>query len=239
MKKLASQDWKDMLQVRKTIIIYFTLRTESFSQCAIPVFEGLLEDDSTNKRLMELLFLLARWQALAKLRLHTERTLDILRDVTRSLGIALRAFQKHMSTTFETRELPREAASRVRKKIKASQKQGKRQGGQATGSTAFYSTGTRNKGKGVIHEAATPGDAGKEHLIAFVILFMIVLDIAPESSAVHSESLYTRKPKVLNLNTYKLHSLGDYPETIKQYGTTDSYSTELVSNKFPITKKRN
>ena len=31
-----------------------------------------------------------------------------------------------------------------------------------------------------------------------------------------------------NLSTYKLHSLGDYAETIRQRGTTDSYSTQTV-----------
>jgi hypothetical protein len=35
--------------------------------------------------------------------------------------------------------------------------------------------------------------------------------------------------KSFNLSTYKFHSLGDYVETIRRYGTTDSYSTEVVS----------
>jgi hypothetical protein len=38
-----------------------------------------------------------------------------------------------------------------------------------------------------------------------------------------------RKKKTLNLQTYKFHALGDYVETIRRYGTTDSYSTALVS----------
>lgn len=38
-----------------------------------------------------------------------------------------------------------------------------------------------------------------------------------------------RKPKHLNLKTYKYHALGDYVSTIRRYGTTDSYSTEPVS----------
>lgn len=38
-----------------------------------------------------------------------------------------------------------------------------------------------------------------------------------------------RRPKKFNLQTYKYHSLGDYPDTIRQYGTSDSYSTEPVS----------
>jgi hypothetical protein len=70
-----------------------------------------------------------------------------------------------------------------------------------------------------------------------MLLFMIALEIASEPSAMHSESLYTQKPKVLNLNTYKFHSLGDYPDIIKQYGTMDSYSTQLVSDKFSVTNK--
>ena len=37
-------------------------------------------------------------------------------------------------------------------------------------------------------------------------------------------------PKKLNINTYKVHSLGDYASTIRQFGTTDSYSTVIVSD---------
>ena len=39
-----------------------------------------------------------------------------------------------------------------------------------------------------------------------------------------------RKMKTLNLQTYKLHALGDYPEQIWAYGTMDSYSTQSVSH---------
>lgn len=39
----------------------------------------------------------------------------------------------------------------------------------------------------------------------------------------------TRQQKTFNLQTYKLHVLGDYPTTIRRYGTCDSYSTEPVS----------
>lgn len=34
--------------------------------------------------------------------------------------------------------------------------------------------------------------------------------------------------KKFNLQRYKHHALGDYPNAIRQFGTTDSYSTELV-----------
>ena len=36
--------------------------------------------------------------------------------------------------------------------------------------------------------------------------------------------------KKLNLNTYKFHALGDYVATIRRFGTTDSYSTQVVSS---------
>jgi hypothetical protein len=36
------------------------------------------------------------------------------------------------------------------------------------------------------------------------------------------------KLKFFNLNTFKLHSLGHYADTIRRFGTTDSYSTQIV-----------
>ena len=38
-----------------------------------------------------------------------------------------------------------------------------------------------------------------------------------------------REPKQLSLRTYTLHALGDYADTIRRVGTTDSYSTQPVS----------
>jgi hypothetical protein len=42
----------------------------------------------------------------------------------------------------------------------------------------------------------------------------------------------TRCQKTINIDTYKHHALGDYVETIQTYGTSDSYSMELVYNFF-------
>ena len=50
-----------------------------------------------------------------------------------------------------------------------------------------------------------------------------------EKTGVQKASKSSRKPKQLNLATYKYHSLGDYVETIRRFGTTDSYSTQAVS----------
>lgn len=40
------------------------------------------------------------------------------------------------------------------------------------------------------------------------------------------------KDKFLNLLTYKIHALGDYVQTIWLFGTTDSYSTQIVKHQF-------
>jgi hypothetical protein len=45
------------------------------------------------------------------------------------------------------------------------------------------------------------------------------------------------KSKTFNLSTYKLHALGDYADTIRRFGTTDSYSTQMVCQSlhmFPV-----
>jgi hypothetical protein len=39
----------------------------------------------------------------------------------------------------------------------------------------------------------------------------------------------SRKRKLFNLCTYKFHALGDYTMTIRLFGTSDSYSTQVVS----------
>jgi hypothetical protein len=38
----------------------------------------------------------------------------------------------------------------------------------------------------------------------------------------------SRKAKTVNLFTYKFHALGDYVRMIRMFGTTDSFSTQLV-----------
>ena len=50
-----------------------------------------------------------------------------------------------------------------------------------------------------------------------------------EKTAVQKVSESSRKPKQLNLKTYKYHLLRDYIETIRWFGTTDLYSTQPSS----------
>lgn len=87
----------------------------------MPVFEGLISDPAHNKAVLDLLFTLADWHACAKLRMHTDSTLAVLKTTTTSLGSQLRAFVKKICPSFDTKELPREEAVRARRRAKAKQ----------------------------------------------------------------------------------------------------------------------
>ncbi|KAJ3530549.1 hypothetical protein NMY22_g8529 [Coprinellus aureogranulatus] len=96
MKQLAARDFEDLLQ------------------CAIPAFEGLLPSPH-NKRVVQLLFTFGRWHGFAKLRLHTDHTLEILDQLTSQLGEEMRSFVEKTCTKFETKELTREYQARKRR----------------------------------------------------------------------------------------------------------------------------
>ena len=55
---------------------------------------------------------------LAKLRLHSDNTLDIMDDVTVKLGSQFREFRDRICPQFQTRELPREVAAHQRRRSK-------------------------------------------------------------------------------------------------------------------------
>ncbi|KAL4261253.1 hypothetical protein AB1N83_010639 [Pleurotus pulmonarius] len=150
MKKLAARDYEDLLQ------------------CSIPAFEGLLPA-SHNKVVLDLLFALSTWHALAKLRLHTDSTLQLLQEATTDIGTLLRKFSDTVCPSYNTKDLPREAEARARRTRKAN----------------------------------------------------VSTDIGDESSKV------VVKLRVFNMNTYKMHALGDYVETIRNLGTSESYSTQV------------
>ena len=119
------------------------------------MFEGLLPEPF-NGMLLRLLYKTAEWHAFAKLRLHTDTTLDLFEAVTKEFGHLMRQFRNKTSEEFNTVELPSKANT--------------------------CRGGSRSS-----------------------------------------------KKKTLNLNTYKFHALADYVATIRLFGTTDSYSTLLVS----------
>jgi hypothetical protein len=49
-----------------------------------------------------------------------------------------------------------------------------------------------------------------------------------DASGINETPSSARRRKPFNMDTYKHHALGDYVESIRAYGTCDSYSTELV-----------
>ena len=95
MKKLAGRDFEDLLQ------------------CAIPVFERLLPKPH-NSHILKLLFHIAEWHGLAKLRMHTEATLAWLEQVTTDLGHLMRNFRDKTCANFNTTELAGEVEARNR-----------------------------------------------------------------------------------------------------------------------------
>ncbi len=64
---------------------------------------------------MDLLFVMAHWHAMAKLRQHTELSLDILDSLTTQLGQSLRNFEEITCSVYSTGELKREQKARPRK----------------------------------------------------------------------------------------------------------------------------
>jgi hypothetical protein len=127
----------------------------------LPVLDGLLPAPH-EAAILDLVFVMGCWHA--KLRLHTEQTLASFERLTADLGTLLRHFSTVTCAAFNTAELPKERAARIRR------------------------------------AANTPGSA----------------------------AVGGSKPKGFSLSTYKLHALGDYPQTIRERGTTDNYTSQRV-----------
>ncbi|KAK0439080.1 uncharacterized protein EV420DRAFT_1735640 [Desarmillaria tabescens] len=102
-KKFAARDYEDALQ------------------CALPCFEGLLPKKENNI-VLDNLFDLAAWHGFAKLRLHTESTLQVYDALTTSLGYQLRTFETKVCPQFQTKETPTEAAARLRRQAQQAKK---------------------------------------------------------------------------------------------------------------------
>jgi len=154
----------------------------------IPAVEGLLPEPY-NGLLLTLLYRLAEWHALAKLRMHTEYTLGELDKATVTIGHELRAFHEWTGAAFTCKELPQETDRQGREKERKQKKHGSKK--NSAGSPTTKSKSAKAKVKN----------------------------------------------KFFNLSIYKFHALGDYVRTIRLFGTTDSYSTQIVRPKLsPIIK---
>ena len=132
--------------------------------------------------------------------MHTDVTLELLSQVTISFGTRIRAFQEKTCAAFSTHELEREQAARVRR-------QDKMKAAAETNSNA-------QKGKKATAETKSNTQKGTQ--------------ATTKTNSQPRKSSSGRQPKQFNLNTYKYHALGDYCNTIRRFGTTDSYSTQPV-----------
>ncbi|KAH9916588.1 uncharacterized protein BXZ73DRAFT_105780 [Epithele typhae] len=86
---------------------------EDILQTIIPCIEGLLPP-STNESVLTLLFVCAYWHALAKMRLHSDSSLDLLDDTTALLGHEMRYFAAITCPQFDARETAAEYQARRR-----------------------------------------------------------------------------------------------------------------------------
>jgi hypothetical protein len=163
---------------------------------------------------MELLFVVTHWHSLAKLRMHNDLTLEVMDGVTSTTGEKLREFKDITCAAFITRELEREFNARARRQAKKeTEKKKKILTAKRAQDLAANSVNTGERDQlGPQPSTGIPGVESE--------------DTAP-TAGVHDKS---RRLKAFNINTYKIHALGDYTATIRRYGTTDSYSTEPVSN---------
>jgi hypothetical protein len=154
---------------------------------------------------LDLLFTLCTWHALAKLRLHTSSTLRIFKATTEVLGQKLRYWVKKTCAAFDTRELPKEASARYRRKATAASKAGKSKVFPLRGKG-----GQKRQGKGQMPIPSSTRIATQQD----------------ESPDVHN----SKNRKVFNMCTYKVHALGHYIAAIARFGTTDNYSTQIVNH---------
>ncbi|TFK69161.1 hypothetical protein BDN72DRAFT_878592 [Pluteus cervinus] len=96
LRKLAARDYEDILQ------------------CCIPCMEALLPQDE-NETILDLLYLMMYFHSLAKLRMHTDSSIAVLKQVITYLCDSLRYFANETCKRFKTYETEREYNARRRK----------------------------------------------------------------------------------------------------------------------------
>lgn len=117
--KLAARDYEGRLKVN-TDSHATHVKTEALTrvvQCFFAPFEALLDIPEDRRIVHNMVFDLATWHALAKLREHTTPTIDGLDSMTVACGAGIRLFAKKTCTNYVTLELPaKDSAARGRRK---------------------------------------------------------------------------------------------------------------------------
>ncbi|KAG1818907.1 hypothetical protein EV424DRAFT_1539867 [Suillus variegatus] len=111
MKQMAARNFKDLLR------------------CSIPVFDCLLPEPY-NTAVLKLLFIMTHWHILAKLRMHSDLTLNIMDFVTSTVGQQFREFKAKVCSVYDTHELRQEveACAQCHAKLAVTQKGKQKQG---------------------------------------------------------------------------------------------------------------
>lgn len=135
--------------------------------------------------------------------MHTDVSLELLSQVTISFGTRIRAFQEKTCAAFSTHELEREQAARLRRQNKVKK-----------AAAGINSNAQKEKGKKATAKTKSNAQKGTK--------------VMTKTNSQPQKSSSGRQPKQFNLKTYKFHALGDYCNTIRRFGTTDSYSTQPV-----------
>ena len=55
-------------------------------------------------------------------------------------------------------------------------------------------------------------------------------EMYPNAPKAQQRRMSGRRRRTFNMSTYKIHALGDYPRAIWMFGTTDGFTTQVVSN---------
>ena len=157
--------------------------------------------------------------------MHTDPTLDIFDNITVQIGARFRSFSNTTCSAFKTKELRREMEARKRGKSKGEKKaHDPIVLGLSADPVIELDSQMENRDDGqevieVTESRAEKRADGKE---------VTEVTESREKQADGKEA-NGRRPKKFKLQSYKYHSLGDYPKMIRRYDTTDSYSTEAVS----------
>ena len=122
MKKLATRDFEDLLQVN---IIFLVAERVINGSLNSQVFNASLRrpaSSPTRRRDPGLALYPVHVACIRQTRLHTASTLTGLKATTKSLGQLLRDFVKKVCPKYQTQELPREEAARARRRANATKK---------------------------------------------------------------------------------------------------------------------
>jgi hypothetical protein len=220
-----------------------------YLQCAIPAFDKLMPEPH-NTIICRLLSVCAEWQALAKLRMHTEETVQKLEATTVTLSNRFRNFVNTTCSAFKTMETPKEFAARVKRASKAPKTNDSLASTagvplandtlasipalpRANDTLASIPALPRTNDT-LLSTTALPG-AGFSTTLTTPTPQIELPEDGTEAEDRPSVQVTGKIRKTFNLNTYKYHALADYPSTIRRFGTTDSYSTErVISTSLPI-----